>query len=252
MNLSQRLAQRPVQKSQLTLRSELEQALAEIRDVAISKLHDAQELSKEMRHIYRRANASLAERMLHDSFCLGIILHENQFRENSDPYIVHSFEVGYILASIGADPATVAAGVLHDVIEENRSRKEEIMNFLHQYMGEDVLYLVSTVSSIPLEDPALSKFNLAEKITREASKDPDKKAYAIKSADRLSNLRTLHLLQSRPGRSAEERRAIILRDTVENVIPLARITDKKYSTRASSSGIKLADYMQDLIRRYNF
>jgi len=166
-------------------------------------------------------------------------------------YIVHSFEVGYILASIGADPATVSAGVLHDVIEENRSRKEEIMNFLHRYMGKDVLYLVSMVSNIPLEDPALSKFNLAEKITREASKDPDKKAYAIKSADRLSNLRTLHFLKSKSGRSAEERRATILLDTIENVIPLAKIMDKKYSTRASSSGIKLADYIQDLIRQYN-
>jgi len=86
MNLNQRLVQRPVQKNQLTLRSELEQALAEIKDVTISKLHDAQKLNKEMRHIYRLANANLAERMLHDSFCLGIILHENQFRDNSDPY----------------------------------------------------------------------------------------------------------------------------------------------------------------------
>ena len=65
-------------------------------------------------------------------------LHEGQFRQSGEPYIIHPLNVAYILASMHADRDTVIAGILHDTIEDTNTTKEEIENLF----GTDVANLV--------------------------------------------------------------------------------------------------------------
>ena len=45
-------------------------------------------------------------------------MHEGQFRKSGEPYIIHPFQVGYILAQLQTGPSTICAGLLHDVLED--------------------------------------------------------------------------------------------------------------------------------------
>src|ERR1043166_7569257 len=59
----------------------------------------------------------LDREMLVRAYRFGEIAHRGQVRNSGDPYITHSVEVAKILAELGLDTVTVAAGLLHDVIE---------------------------------------------------------------------------------------------------------------------------------------
>ena len=72
---------------------------------------------------------------LHEQKNLGIIVkayevakekHDGQFRKSGDPYIQHPIEVAYILATLHAGPSTIVAGLLHDVLEDTDTTKEEL------------------------------------------------------------------------------------------------------------------------------
>ena len=52
--------------------------------------------------------------------------HDGQFRKSGDPYIQHPLEVAYMLAEIHGGPSTIAAGLLHDVLEDTDITKEQL------------------------------------------------------------------------------------------------------------------------------
>ena len=54
-------------------------------------------------------------------------LHEGQYRQSGEPYIIHPLNVAYILAEMHADKDTVCAGLLHDTIEDTKITKEDIL-----------------------------------------------------------------------------------------------------------------------------
>lgn len=88
----------------------------------------------------------------------------------------------------------------------------------------------------------------ARRVVYRMRKDPKKRAYLVKAADRLVNLLTLDGLKDKPAKSAEERKRIILEDTMNNIIPLAEETDKIY--KKIGSGLLLAPYLRDIVRMY--
>ncbi|MFQ3679014.1 MAG: bifunctional (p)ppGpp synthetase/guanosine-3',5'-bis(diphosphate) 3'-pyrophosphohydrolase [Pseudanabaenaceae cyanobacterium] len=137
--------------------------------------------------------------------------HAGQCRASGEPYIVHPVQVSTILRELGGDRTTVAAGFLHDIIEDT----DITGNDLEALFGADVRTLVEGVTK-------LSKFNFASKTERQAENfrrmflamAQDIRVIVVKLADRLHNMRTLEHLKP-------ERQVLIARETMEIFAPLA-------------------------------
>jgi (p)ppGpp synthase/HD superfamily hydrolase len=99
-----------------------------------------------------------------------------------EPYINHLAEVAYLLAKAGASPSLIAAGWLHDTVEDTGATREDI----EREFGEEVAALVAEVT----DDKSLCK---AERKRLQIVKAPHKSppAKALKIADKISNLRSL-------------------------------------------------------------
>ena len=116
------------------------------------------------------------------------MLHEGQYRQSGEPYIIHPLNVAYILADMHADRDTVCAGLLHDTLEDTNTSKEDIaLNF-----NNNIANLVDGVTK-------LSKMNFLSKKEENYANTrkiitgitEDVRIIIIKLADRLHNMRTL-------------------------------------------------------------
>jgi GTP diphosphokinase / guanosine-3',5'-bis(diphosphate) 3'-diphosphatase len=138
-------------------------------------------------------------------------LHQGQYRASGEPYIAHPVAVAGLLKDLGGGSVMIAAGFLHDVVEDTDVTLEEI----EQRFGSEVRCLVEGVTK-------LSKFNFSSKTERQAENfrrmflamAQDIRVIVVKLADRLHNMRTLEHL------SDEKRRRIAL-ETREIFAPLA-------------------------------
>ncbi|MBR5796168.1 MAG: bifunctional (p)ppGpp synthetase/guanosine-3',5'-bis(diphosphate) 3'-pyrophosphohydrolase [Erysipelotrichaceae bacterium] len=137
--------------------------------------------------------------------------HEGQFRKSGDPYIIHAIAVGYILATIHGGPKTIAAGLLHDVMEDcDVSRETMVKEF-----GEEITTLVEAVTKIGNIKFKDEKEYLAanhRKIFIAMAKDV--RVILIKLVDRLHNMRTLNFMKP-------EKQKKIARETLEVYAPIA-------------------------------
>jgi GTP pyrophosphokinase len=119
--------------------------------------------------------------------------HANQKRASGEPYFIHPCAVAEILMDLGLDAATIAAALLHDVIEDTDSTVEDI----RKEFGEEVLALVSGVTKLEKivfkskEDENAENFR---KIFVAMAKDV--RVIIIKLADRLHNMRSLNFLSA--------------------------------------------------------
>ncbi len=138
-------------------------------------------------------------------------LHKGQMRASGDPYIAHPVAVAGLLRSLGGDSAMIAAGFLHDVVEDTEVTADEI----EAIFGAEVRHLVEGVTK-------LSKFNFDSKTEQQAENfrrmflamAKDIRVIVVKLADRLHNMRTLQHL--RPDKQVR-----IARETLEIFAPLA-------------------------------
>ena len=139
--------------------------------------------------------------------------HRGQFRKSGDPYIVHLIEVGYILASLQGGPSTIAAGFLHDTIEDCDVTKDEIS----EKFGEDIAEIVFCLTKIKAlsHNRRHDKDFVAEghrKIFLGMAKDV--RVIIIKLADRLHNMRTLDF-------QTPEKKRSISKETLDVYVPIA-------------------------------
>jgi len=156
-------------------------------------------------------NPSADADLLRRAYVFSAREHRSQVRHSGEPYLVHPIEVGYILAELELDTASIVAGLLHDVVEDTLTTIETVRD----YFGADVAHIVAGVTKI-------SKLQFATKEQAEAENlrkmilamVDDIRVILVKLADRLHNMRTLEHL-------SREKRERIARETAEIYAPLA-------------------------------
>ncbi len=149
--------------------------------------------------------------LLRKAYIFSAVEHKGQTRASGEPYLVHPLEVAAILADMRMDPACVAVGLLHDVLEDTLTAPERIKD----YFGEDVLHIVEGVTKISKMPFTTSEERQAETYRKMLlAMVDDIRVILVKLADRLHNMRTLQFLPA-------ERRVKIARETMDIYAPLA-------------------------------
>lgn len=136
--------------------------------------------------------------------------HKDHKRYSGDPYMIHTAAVGYKLAAMGMGPRTIAAGLLHDTIEDTAVTSDDI----EREFGEEVLFLVEGVTKLSSvryygsdrHNESLRKLFVAT--------SQDIRVLIIKLVDRLHNMETLHHIPA-------EKQTRIAKETLEIYVPVA-------------------------------
>lgn len=174
-----------------------------------------QDLIERVRRYHPSDDISLIEK----AYTVADEAHSNQVRKSGEPYIIHPLCVGIILADLELDKETIAAGLLHDVVEDTIMTEKEI----ESKFGEDVALLVDGVTKleqIPLSsegDQSDTKLEMQAENLRKMflAMAKDIRVIMIKLADRLHNMRTLkHMPPEKQQRIAKE--------TLEIYAPIAQ------------------------------
>jgi guanosine-3',5'-bis(diphosphate) 3'-pyrophosphohydrolase len=132
----------------------------------------------------------------------SLIHHDGQTRASGEPYLVHPLEVALVLAEMKMDPVAVAAGLLHDSVEDTSVTIVDI----RKEFGEQVAHIVEGVTKISKIDFATREEQQAENLRKMMlAMVDDIRVVLIKLADRLHNMRTLeHLPPDRQHKIAQE------------------------------------------------
>ncbi|KAJ7534947.1 hypothetical protein O6H91_12G011600 [Diphasiastrum complanatum] len=150
------------------------------------------------------------------AFRLADIAHKHQFRLSGDPYIAHCVETAVLLAETGADATVVAAGLLHDTIDDTEINEEQ----MRAIVGIDVTNLVVGVSKLSQFSQLARDKNIAqdrseaERLRNMFLAMVDVQVVLIKLADRLHNLRTLEAL-------SDIKKQRVAFETLEILTPIA-------------------------------
>jgi GTP diphosphokinase / guanosine-3',5'-bis(diphosphate) 3'-diphosphatase len=137
--------------------------------------------------------------------------HEGQMRASGEPYIIHPLEVAEVLAEMKLDATAIAAGLLHDSVEDTPATNEEI----EAGFGDQVAHIVEGVTKIDKIQFANREDRQAENVRKMLlAMVSDVRVVLIKLADRLHNMRTLEHLQP-------DRQEAIARETQDIYAPLA-------------------------------
>ena len=128
--------------------------------------------------------------------------HAGQSRASGEPYLVHPLEVALVLSEMKMDPVAVAAGLLHDSVEDTSVTIVDI----RKEFGEQVAHIVEGVTKISKIDFATREEQQAENLRKMMlAMVDDIRVVLIKLADRLHNMRTLeHLPPDRQHKIAKE------------------------------------------------
>lgn len=137
--------------------------------------------------------------------------HCAQKRVEGSPYIHHPLSVAYILAEMHLDSATIAAGLLHDTIEDT----DMSMNDIKDMFGNEIVFLVEAVTKLSKVEFKTKEDAQAENFRKMfLAMSKDVRVILIKFADRLHNMRTIEYL-------SEDRQKKIANETIEIYAPLA-------------------------------
>jgi GTP pyrophosphokinase len=137
--------------------------------------------------------------------------HRGQSRASGEPFLAHPLNVALVLAEMKLDASAIAAGLLHDSVEDTQASSEEI----EREFGPQVAHIVEGVTKISKIDFASKEERQAENVRKMIlAMVDDIRVVLIKLADRLHNMRTLSALP-------EERQRQIAKETMEIFAPIA-------------------------------
>ncbi len=148
--------------------------------------------------------------MIEKAYAFALQAHEGQLRKSGEPYFIHPFETAKILIKLGMDAKTIAAGLLHDVLEDTKVTEKE----MEKEFGKDIVFLVNGVTKL-----GTLKYHGHERHVESLRKffvamANDLRVVVIKLADRLHNLRTLQYV-------SEDKQKRIALESIEVYAPLA-------------------------------
>src|SRR5919202_4296126 len=159
-----------------------------------------------------RGNNSEADiELLRRAYVFSAFEHKGQVRHSGEPYLVHPLEVADLLADMKLDVVAVAAGLLHDIVEDTHTPIERIA----ELFGSDIAHVVEGVTKLGAIQFSSSEERQAENCRKMLlAMVDDIRVILVKLADRLHNMRTLHHLP-------EERRLRIAQETLDIYAPIA-------------------------------
>ena len=156
-------------------------------------------------------NPSADLELIQKAYVFAATAHVGQTRLSGEPYLSHPLAVADTLAEMGFDEATVAAGLLHDTVEDTKATIEE----LDENFGEDVADIVdgvTKISMIPFENKEEAQAENIRKMILAMSHDM--RVLMVKLADRLHNMRTLDFQKAHKQKR-------IAQETMDIYAPLA-------------------------------
>ena len=149
--------------------------------------------------------------LLRRAYVFSALEHKGQVRHSGEPYLVHPLEVADFLADMKLDVVAVAAGLLHDVVEDTLTTPERIA----ELFGPEIAHVVEGVTKIGAIPFSSSEERQAENFRKMLlAMVDDIRVVLVKLADRLHNMRTLQHLP-------EERRLKIAQETLDIYAPIA-------------------------------
>jgi GTP pyrophosphokinase len=138
-------------------------------------------------------------------------VHQGQVRLSGEPYLSHPLEASYVLTQMKMDEVCIAAGLLHDTLEDTEATPEEI----RRLFGEETYGIVDGVTKISKMKFTSSKQRQAENIRKMIlAMASDIRVILVKLADRMHNMRTL-------GFQSPEKQRLTAKETLEIYAPLA-------------------------------
>src|ERR671915_334154 len=149
--------------------------------------------------------------LLRRAYVFSALEHKGQVRHSGEPYLVHPLAVADFLADMKLDAVAIAAGLLHDVVEDTLTTIDRIQ----EHFGPEVAHVVEGVTKISAIPFSSSEERQAENFRKMLlAMVDDIRVILVKLADRLHNMRTLHHLP-------EERRIKIAQETRDIYAPIA-------------------------------
>jgi GTP pyrophosphokinase len=154
-----------------------------------------------------RDNAAL----IRNAYAVAREAHEGQKRNSGEPYIEHPVAVAQILLELRLDAASIAAALLHDVVEDTSVTNEQV----EQLFGREIAHLVDGVTKLTaLEEQTKEEAQAGTYRKMFIAMADDPRVVLVKLTDRLHNMRTI-------GSLSAERQRRIARETLEIYAPLA-------------------------------
>lgn len=190
-----------------------------------------EDLHEELFNVLRRGTDDKDLQLIEDAYQLAKECHKDQKRRSGEPYIIHPLCVAIILAGMDMDTATIAAALLHDVVEDTGISLADI----EERFGSEIASLVDGVTKLTNINYDMTKIEMQAENLRKmfVAMAKDIRVVLIKLADRLHNMRTMQY-QSR-----------------EKQIEKARETLDIYSPIADRLGIsKMKVELDDLSLKY--
>src|SRR5918994_1868547 len=159
----------------------------------------------------RRYNPDADLELLRRAYVFSALEHKGQSGQSGEPYLVHPLEVSDILADMKLDAVCIAAGLLHDVVEDTLTTPDKI----REKFGEDVAHVVEGVTKISAIPFSSSEERQAENFRKMLlAMVDDIRVILVKLADRLHNMRTLQHMD-------EDKRVRIAQETLDIYAPIA-------------------------------
>ncbi|MGI6107648.1 MAG: RelA/SpoT family protein [Lachnospiraceae bacterium] len=195
-----------------------------------------QQLLESVKKYHPSSDLSLIEKAYH----VADECHRGQKRRSGEPYIIHPLCVAIILAELELDKETIAAGLLHDVIEDTGMTEER----LTELFGNEVTFLVEGVTKLTQISWNMEKIEIQAENLRKMflAMAKDIRVILVKLADRLHNMRTAQYWKP-------ETQKLKARETLEIYSPIAgRLGISKIKTELDDLSLMLLqpDVYRDL------